>query len=253
MTREVNVLELCAGIGGLGLGLERAGMTVVGQVEIDPFCRRVLDHHWPEVSKHDDVRTAIDWWQSEPRPYVDLVAAGFPCQPVSVAGKGLGVDDPRWLWPAVRDVIDAFRPEWVLWENVPGLRTRGLGVVHADLVRLGYRHRVGRIRACEVGATHPRARLLGVAHAPSYRRGTRRPGGPVGEAPHGPNQPSQGVDHRATAVRPRTGHWASEPRVDRLVDGLPRGMAELHLRAYGNALVPQVAERVGRLVMAGVS
>lgn len=69
----MNVLSLFAGIGGLELGLERAGMTVVGQVEIDPFCRQVLAKHWPDVPKHDDVRTAVQWWESEPRPDVDLI------------------------------------------------------------------------------------------------------------------------------------------------------------------------------------
>jgi len=160
----VNVLELFAGIGGLGLGLERAGMTVVGQVEIDPFCQRVLAKHWPEVSRHDDVHTATTWWHSRPRPHVDLVAGGFPCQPASEAGPRLGTDDPRWLWPAMADAVADLRPEWVVWENVPGLLTRGLDIVHADLVRLGYRHRVGWATACAVGAPHTRKRLFGVAH-----------------------------------------------------------------------------------------
>lgn len=72
----MNVLELFAGIGGLSLGLERAGMTVVGHVEIDPYCQRVLARHWPEVPRHDDVHTALHWWRSEQRPPVHAVAGG---------------------------------------------------------------------------------------------------------------------------------------------------------------------------------
>src|SRR5580700_10622450 len=101
----MNVLSLFSGIGGLDLGLERAGMTVAGQVEIDPWCRKILAKHWPEVPRHDDVRTATGWWLSESRPVVDLVCGGVPCQPVSVAGKGLAQQDERWLWPATMDIV----------------------------------------------------------------------------------------------------------------------------------------------------
>ena len=97
----VNVLSLFSGIGGLDLGLERAGMTVVGQVEIDPWCRKVLAKHWPEVPRHDDVRTAAGWWGGRRAP--DLVCGGFPCQPVSYAGLGLAQSDPRWLWPLMAE------------------------------------------------------------------------------------------------------------------------------------------------------
>ena len=89
----MNVLSLFSGIGGLELGLERAGMTVVGQVEIDPFCRQVLAKHWPEVPRHDDVRNAVQWWQSAPRPFVDLIAGGFFCQLFSQAGLKFAQDD----------------------------------------------------------------------------------------------------------------------------------------------------------------
>src|SRR6478752_8428105 len=96
------LLDLFSGIGGFSLGLERSGgFRTVAFCEIDPFCRRVLAKHWPEVPRHDDVRTAVEWWQSEPRPRVDVVAGGFPCQPVSAAGRRNAQQDPRWLWPAM--------------------------------------------------------------------------------------------------------------------------------------------------------
>lgn len=115
---RMNVLSLFSGIGGLELGLERAGMTVVGQVEIDPFCRRVLAKHWPEVPRHDDVRTAVAWWLDRARPAVDVVAGGFPCQPFSNAGHKRGIADERWGWPWMADVVRAVRPRFVVMENV---------------------------------------------------------------------------------------------------------------------------------------
>jgi len=88
----MNVLSLFSGIGGLNLGLQRAGMRIVGQVEIDTFCQRVLSQHWPQVPRHDDVRTTLAWWRSEPRPRVDLVCGGstspnIPRSITRVAGR----------------------------------------------------------------------------------------------------------------------------------------------------------------------
>lgn len=91
----LNVLSLFAGIGGLELGLERAGMTVVGQVEINPYCQQVLAKHWPDVPRHNDVRTAVEWWESETRPNVDVVCGGFPCQDISNAGARRGITGPK--------------------------------------------------------------------------------------------------------------------------------------------------------------
>jgi DNA (cytosine-5)-methyltransferase 1 len=240
---DPTVLELFAGIGGLSLGLERAGFAVVGQVEIDPFCRSVLARHWPEVPRHDDVRTAPAWWRSEPRPDVDVVAGGFPCQPVSQAGRRLVQSDPRWLWPLMADTIASLRPRWVIAENVPGLRTRGLADVLADLRRLGYRARPGIIAACEMGAPHPRKRLFVLAHAEGERCRPRRRDGShartaAGERPDGP--------------RPdRRSWWADEPRLDRVAYGLP-GRVD-RARALGNAVVPQVAEHIGHLIRPAIT
>jgi DNA (cytosine-5)-methyltransferase 1 len=89
----MRVGSLFSGIGGIDLGLERAGMEIAWQVEIDEFCRRVLEKHWPRVPKYGDIR-ALNPADLAP---VDLVAGGFPCQPVSVAGKRKGKEDLRWL------------------------------------------------------------------------------------------------------------------------------------------------------------
>lgn len=242
----LNVLSLFSGIGGLDLGLQRAGMRIVGHVEIDPYCRRVLAKHWPEVPQHDDVRTAPEWWAArQARPHVDVVAGGFPCQPVSFAGRDrLGPKDPRWLWPAMRGFVAGLRPEWVLFENVPGLRARGLRLVVDDLEGLGYRVRVGEISACSVGASHVRRRLFGVAHASGPARSTQGIADP-GTCPAPPRvraPESRGQD-RSGQLRA----WASESPVCRGTHGVPARVDRM--RALGNAVVPAVGEYMGRLVL----
>jgi DNA (cytosine-5)-methyltransferase 1 len=235
------VLELFAGIGGLSLGLERAGFALVGQVEINPFCRSILARHWPEVPRHDDVRTTPLWWAGRPAP--DLIAGGFPCQPASGAGHKLGPADPRWLWPAMADVIAAIRPGWVVIENVPGLRTRGLAAVLADLDRLGYFAAPGTIAACEMGAPHPRERLLILAHAQGVHGPAR-----LGSRHHG-QPPVLRPDHRAGAWRDRVNRAVeAAARPDRGADGVPAGLDAARVHALGNAVVPAVAEHIGRLI-----
>jgi len=233
----VNVLSLFAGIGGLDLGLERAGMSVVGQVEIDPFCQRVLAKHWPEVPRHDDVRTAVEWWLGGARPAVDVVCGGFPCQPVSVAGRRGAQHDARWLWPAFADVVRGVRPRYVVVENVVGLVTAGLGDVLGDLAALGFDADWSVLSACAVGAPHSRERLFVVA----YPAGKRRERGRV--AAHAGAQPVAGQG--PVEVH----HWRLEdrPGLERVVDGIPSRLDRI--RALGNAVVPQVAEHIGRLVM----
>jgi DNA (cytosine-5)-methyltransferase 1 len=240
MTGEpLNVLELFAGIGGMSLGLQRAGLRIVGHVEINPFCRAVLHRHWPEVPAHDDVRTTIGWWHSQPRPRVDVVAGGYPCQPESTAGRRLGEADPRWLWPAMADVIADLRPRYVIGENVLGHRTKGLARVLADLRRLDYTARAGVVRACEMGAPHPRARLFVLAHA----QGSGRPPRWLEPGWAGPT-PREEEDRRQ---HPGPDRWPPEPRVDRVAYGLPDRVDRL--AALGNAVLPDVAEHIGRIVV----
>lgn len=212
-------------------------MTVVGQVEIDPFRRAVLSKHWPGVPKHDDVRTAVEWWRSEPRPVVDVVAGGYPCQPESLAGRRLGHDDERWLWPDFARVVHAIRPRYVIGENVMGHRTRGLRFVLRDLERLGYVARAGAISACAVGAPHTRSRLFVLA----YAHGARRDGW-------------RGLDGSGWPNAADRARWQATPRIRRVADGLRRrldGRQVDRLRALGDAVVPAMAEAIGQLVMVG--
>jgi DNA (cytosine-5)-methyltransferase 1 len=267
----VNVLSLFSGIGGLELGLERAGMTTVGQVEIDPFCRRVLAKHWPEVPRHDDVRTCVEWWGSGPRPAVHVVAGGFPCQPFSKAGRRQGVADERWGWPWFAGVVRALRPPVVVVENVAALLgdSDAFGCVLGDLAACGYDADWDCVPAASVGAPHIRDRVFVVAHAIGIGRAAGRDvtrpaevaesvdrgalvdtvgeGRPHGGATDVPPQAARVFD----AEPDDAGWWAVEPDVGRVAHGVP-GRVD-RLRGLGNAVVPQVAEHIGRLVMAAAS
>jgi DNA (cytosine-5)-methyltransferase 1 len=241
---DLTYLSLFSGIGGLDLGLDRAGWTCVGQVELDAWCRTVLDCHWPEVPKHDDVRTAPDWWAGLGRPAPDLVAGGFPCQPFSGAGLRKGVADERWGWPWMRDVVAAVRPRYVLIENVATLLrdAEAYSIVLDDLSTLGFDAEWEVVPASALGAPHGRERVFTVA----YPAVDDVPGqGPFSGAPSGLwPEPRRG----SSAEGAGTGGWLPEPAVDRVAHGVPIGLVRDELHALGNAVVPQVGELVGRLI-----
>src|SRR5579862_8880057 len=115
----LTVGSLFAGIGGFDLGLERAGMRVIWQSEIDPYASAVLKKHWPHVPNHGDIRSIHAGNVERP----DVLCGGFPCQPSSIAGKRLGGADERNLWPEFARLVCELGPRWVLGENVPGLRS----------------------------------------------------------------------------------------------------------------------------------
>jgi DNA (cytosine-5)-methyltransferase 1 len=238
----MNVLSLFSGIGGLELGLERAGMTVVGQVEIDEFCRRVLAKHWPEVPRHDDVRTAVEWWRGQRRPAVHVVAGGFPCQPFSIAGRRRGTADERWGWPWMFDAVRALRPEYVVVENVAALLrdADAFGWLLSDLASLRFDAEWGVLSACAVGAPHVRERLFIVAY-PNGGDGPAR----LGLDLRGSREAVESVDGRAGAWRDSVAWSVAPARVD---DRDANGLAPRMVAAGGNAVVPQVAEYIGRLI-----
>ena len=154
--------SLFSGIGGIDLGLERAGMTCAWQVEIDPWCRQVLTKHWPNVRRYEDV-SAVGGDTLEP---VDVIAGGFPCQDVSVAGQRAGIQDGTrsGLWSEFHRIIRELRPRYVFVENVPGLLTNGMGRVLGDLADIGYDAEWEVLSAADVGAPHLRKRVFIVAH-----------------------------------------------------------------------------------------
>lgn len=238
MVNEVTVGSLFSGIGGMDLGLERAGMRVIWQSEIDPFASKVLKKHWKEVPNYGDIRSIK--WENVERPTV--VCGGYPCQPFSTAGRRKGAEDPRHLWSWFRDAIGILRPQYVLLENVRGHLSLGGVDVLADIASLRYDAEWQVVSAASIGANHKRERLFIVAYA---------------EGSVGRSTESQSLEtiFRQTAESGECGceqgsfsdWWETEPNVDRVADGIPDRVDRL--RTLGNAVVPQVAEHIGRFIM----
>jgi DNA (cytosine-5)-methyltransferase 1 len=169
--------SLFSGIGGLELGLEWAGLgRVTWQVEKDEYCRQILAKHWPDAVRHEDVRTVGAHNLSR----VDVLCGGFPCQDISIAGKGAGLAGARsGLWSEYARIVGELRPGIVLVENVAALVVRGLDRVLCDLAALGYDALWFTLRASDVGAPHLRERLFIVAYPHGLRQ--PQPQGSVGE------------------------------------------------------------------------
>jgi DNA (cytosine-5)-methyltransferase 1 len=230
--------SLFAGIGGFDLGLERAGMKPLWQVEIDPWARKVLAKHWPDVQRYEDVCT-VGTQNLEP---VDVLCGGFPCQDISNAGKRAGIEGERsGLWGEYARIICELRPRYVIVENVAALLARGLDVVLRDLAEIGYDAEWDIISAAAVGAPHRRERVWIVAYPD--QQGLEDAG--AKRLPQGRQTP---VGHVGSSS-PRDGatHWAAEPDVGRVVDGIPKRVDRL--RGLGNAVVPQVVEWIGHRIM----
>ena len=158
--------SLFSGIGGLDLGLERAipGLQTVWQVEKEEFCRSVLERHWPDATRYNNVRT-VGAHNLEP---IDILCGGFPCQDISIAGKGEGLDGERsGLWWEFHRLINELRPRVAVMENVSAIDVRGLSAVVGSLSQIGYDCQWTIISAAQCGAPHMRRRWFGVAYPSS--------------------------------------------------------------------------------------
>jgi len=257
----LTVGSLFSGIGGLDLGLERAGMKVIWQSEIDPYCNKVLKKHWPKVPNYGDIKQ-IKWATIE-RP--NIICGGYPCQPFSTAGKRKGTDDPRHLWPWVKTAISELRPDYAILENVRGHLTMGGTAVIGDLTQIGYDAQWRVISAAGLGAPHRRDRVIIVAY-PAQLHGDLFNNYPLSSLEPQPitefgnscgasgmansngtlKQHKQNGEISKSDVK-RCSWWETEPDVGRMANGVAARVDRL--RGLGNAVVPQVAEYVGRLIV----
>jgi DNA (cytosine-5)-methyltransferase 1 len=243
------LLDLFSGIGGFSLGLERSGgFKTVAFCEIDPFCRRVLKKHWPEVPQYDDVRTLTADRLAADGIAVDAICGGFPCQDISVAGNGAGLAGERsGLWFEYARIVGELRPQYVIVENVGALLSRGLDAVLGSLASLGYDAEWHCIPASYVGAPHIRDRVWIVAYpneggacglVEGVDFGAHGQGWTRGQADLLARDPFRGNN-----LRP-------QPLVRRMDDGISDRVDRVG--ALGNAVVPQIPEFIGRAIVSSV-
>ena len=243
--------SLFAGIGGLDLGLERSGMQCKWQVEIDEFCNRVLERHWPNVARYRDVREC----GRHNLAAVDLICGGFPCQPHSLAGKRKASADERDLWGEFARIIRELRPRWVVAENVRGLLSsesgRFFGRVLGDLAESGYDAEWQVLPAAAFGAPHRRDRVFIVAYRNERIIEGRTVFNGVLHSPPKTESARWLSDGRRRRVVDGQGNrrvrWIPDERICRVADGVPADVDRLS--CLGNAVVPQVAEYIGRLIV----
>lgn len=273
-------VDLCSGIGGFALGFQWAGLSnPVLFCDIEPWSRQVLKKHWPDVPIAEDVKELAN----DPDgliPDCDIITAGYPCQPFSVAGQRRGAEDDRHIWPHIFSIIQRKRPSWCVFENVYGHVSMGLDEVLSDLEGEGYATRPFIIPACAVDALHRRDRVWiisrNLANSDNARQSasqgdwedcrdkqgnnTRRSGQNVADTagkrqqrsrlharPQHRAQNKNGETNRADNSCQRDAQfWLPEPAVGRVANGIPKRVDRL--RGLGNAIVPQIAQKIGETI-----
>jgi DNA (cytosine-5)-methyltransferase 1 len=288
-------VDLCSGIGGFALGFEWAGLSrPVLFCDIEPWSRKVLKKHWPDVPIAEDVKELAN----DPDrnvPDCSIITAGYPCQPFSVAGARRGTEDDRHIWPEIFTIIKAKRPTFCVFENVYGHVSMGLDEVLSDLEGQGYATRPFIIPAIACDAPHRRDRVWIIArnvgntfssrqHGINRRQSKQEPQNGCedvadtnyprqstsqGNGENGRNKernnirrsgkdvadtnyPGQQKQRRSKPTRtehkaPECGSWwKPEPPVGRVAHGIPRRVDRL--RGLGNAIVPQIAQRIGETI-----
>lgn len=239
----MNVLDLFSGIGGLALGLKRAGFQTTAFCEAEPYCRHVLERHWPGVACYDDVRTLTADRLRADGISVDAIAGGFPCQDISYAGFGAGLEGARsGLFFEYARLIRELGPDVAIVENVSALLDRGMGAVLGTLSDLGYHAIWDTVSACSVGHPHMRRRVFIVAYAHRLDGWERFRDSFAREY-----RALQTLDRFEGARSRQRARLANPSELYGGADGLPYGMERN--RAIGNAVAPDVAETIGTAIM----
>lgn len=273
--------SLFSGIGGFDIAAEWAGWDNVFNCDIEPFCETVLKYSFKGAIHYGDIKTTdFTVWRGK----IDVLTGGFPCQPFSTAGKRKGTADNRYLWPEMLRVIREIRPRWVVGENVLGIVNWDGGLVfeqvHADLEAEEYEVQAFVLPACSVGAPHLRYRVWFVAHANSNRQRVGKDKqiiipGSCG-SPHISSCSEDGVTPNSNSKRCQECNVAEKPNNEKIWyrknsqhvqgwsrfptkspicsrrNGFPIPMDGItfskwrseSIKAYGNAIVPQVAYRI---------
>ena len=265
-------LDLFSGIGGFSLGMEAAGIETVAFCEQDEYACRVLAKHWPGVPIYRDVRELRGADVGD----IEVIMGGFPCQDISLAGKGGGIKGERsGLWSEFARIIGEVGPRWVVIENVPALRSRGLVTVLQDLSALGYDAEWHCVPAAHYGAPHRRDRIWILAYPQGQpqrpglrqdqpaeqRRGRSGDGGGAGDLADASSErqrtrrqgrvasPGEGRDAKRRVERLRCLQktwWTTEPDVGRVAHGVPSRVDRL--KGLGNAIVPVMAYHIGEAI-----
>lgn len=244
----LKVLDLFAGIGGFSLGLERTGgFETVAFCEIDKKAQAVLRKHWPDVPIFEDVKELNGEQLRATGIRPDVITGGFPCQDISLAGRGAGLTGERsGLWWQFHRLIEEIKPSWVIIENVSALRSRGLDEVLWSLSEIGYDAEWHCIPASAVGAPHQRDRIWIVAYP--QREGLEGHPWDVREGQGRQENPAGSITPQSLLRRTdASSWWRVEPELGRVVDGVPNRV-DRHTQ-LGNAVVPQIPEVIGRAIL----
>lgn len=258
--------------GGLGdFGFMAAGMEISWQVEIDPYCQKILSLRYPESKKYTDIKTL----KGADLEKVDIITGGFPCQPFSYAGKRTGKEDNRYLWPEMLRIIKECNPRWIVGENVPGIINMALDTVCADLEAEGYEVWPIVFPSHALGAWHKRDRLWIICHSKQSRsqgyswdvsnrdesrRNEKEENRSIGETGLC-GDISNAISSRSQESRPkqqtnRSGQlheidwrktWKVEPGLGRVVDGCSDRVDRLKM--LGNGQVPACTYVIGKMIM----
>ena len=245
MMDDYNYIDLFHGIGGFALGAYMAGMKFKNHFysDIEKYCQRLYKLRFPDSIQLGDI-TKIDTKDLKRYGNKWIITGGFPCQDISIAGKGAGITGNRsGLWFDYRRIIRDLLPDFAIMENVSALSFRGFDIVLGSLSQIGYNAEWQDIRAADMGAPHKRERIWLVAYpetgkiSDTQKIGIQR-GRTAGQQITETHE-KEGLFMRGNSGQ-RKNHWTIEPELDRLADGIPHRMDRL--KGLGNSIVPQITK-----------